>query len=373
MSSLFQANRRRFLATATGAVAAPMLLAAGTAGAATAPAPVMVDIDSGKLRGLRTDGAVSFKGVPYAAGTGGAHRFLAPRPVPPWTGVRDAFEVGDRSPQSVETMSQVPVFSWYGQKSGFSENCCVLNVYTPDLDRNARRPVLFYIHGGGYVGGGGAGPALDGSNLAKFGDVVVVTVNHRLNVFGYTNLSHLDAERFGDAANAGQLDLVSALNWVKRNISAFGGDPGNVTLFGQSGGGNKIMVLLTMPAARGLFQRAINMSGVTGLQVVRPAATEPYVNELLKALGIDKGNLRKLQEVPVEALLKARAAAMAAARSDGAQPVVDGRHVLASPMTPEGLAMHASVPLMIGVTDTEATLFLRSDMRNFQVTDRQLK
>lgn len=180
----------------------------------------------------------------------------------------------------------------------------------------------------------------------------------------------LDAAQFGDAANAGQLDLVAALQWVQRNISAFGGDPGNVTLIGQSGGGNKVMVLLTMPAVRGLFRRAINMSGVTGLQVVAPERTEPYVGALLKALGIGGGDLRRLQEVPVEVLLKARNAAM---RAVCAQPVIDGRHVLASPLTPAGLALHASVPLMIGTTDTEATLFLGGDRRNFQVDDIQLK
>lgn len=334
---------------------------------------MIIEIESGKLRGRRAGGALSFRGIPYAADTGGRNRFEAPQPVANWAGVRDALAEGDRCHQTEEGISRLPVFAWYGQDSAFSENCCVLNVFTPGTETAARRPVMFYIHGGGYASGGGGGPALNGSLLAAAGDAVVVTVNHRLNVFGYTHLGHLDAAGFGDAANAGQLDLVAALQWVRRNISAFGGDPGNVTLMGQSGGGNKVMVLLTMPAASGLFRRAINMSGVSGLEVAAPERTEPYVDALLKALGIGHGQLRKLREVPVEALLKARHAAMRAARIDGAQPVVDGRHVRASPLTPAGLALHASVPLIIGTTDTEATLFLGSDRRNFEVDDAQLK
>lgn len=332
----------------------------------------MVEIESGKLRGQYVEGVFSFRGIPYAADTGGAHRFMAPQPVVNWAGVRDAFAEGDRCPQVEERISQMPMFAWYAQDSSFSENCCVLNVFTPGLQPGARRPVMFYIHGGGYASGGGGGAVLDGSKLAAMGDVVVVTVNHRLNVFGYTGLGHLDAEQFGDAANAGQLDLVAALQWVQRNIAAFGGDPGNVTLIGESGGGNKVMVLLTMPAARGLFQRAINMSGVSGLQVAAPEQTEPYVDALLKTLGIGRGALHRLRTLSAEALLRARNAAMKAVRGDGAQPVVDGRHVQESPLTPAGLALHASIPLIIGTTDTEATLFLGEDRRNFQIDEGEL-
>jgi len=369
MSLLQRPRRREFVSAAALGLAAPALLSVRTAMAAE---PVTLEIETGKLRGMRENGAISFKGVPYAANTGAGNRFMAPRPVPPWTGVRDALQCGDRCPQETETIAQTPVLAWYGQTEPFSESCCVLNVFTPGVDA-VRRPVMVYIHGGGYITGGGGGAVLDGSNLAKFGDVVVVTVNHRLNIFGYTHLAHLDADRFGDAANAGQLDLVAALSWVQRNISAFGGDPGNVTLFGQSGGGSKIMVLMAMPAAKGLFHRAINMSGVTGLNVSEAAGTQPYANEVLKALGVGKHELLKLQDVPVDTLLKARAAALAAVRSEGSRPVIDGRHIPAGPMTPQGLAVHASVPLMIGTADTEATFYFRTDMRNFKVTADQVK
>jgi para-nitrobenzyl esterase len=334
---------------------------------------VTVDIDSGMLRGRRDGSACIFKGIPYAADTGGSHRYLAPQPVPGWRGVRDAFVFGDRCPQTLESISRFPVFSWYAQEGSFSENCCVLNVYTPGVQTDGRRPVIFYVHGGGYASGSANGPALDGRTLATFGDVVVVTVNHRLNVFGYTDLAPLDDVRLGDAANAGQLDLIAALEWVRRNIGAFGGDPGNVTLLGQSGGGSKVMALLAMPAARGFFQRAINMAGASGLQLAQPHETRPYVDALLRALAVGRGDPGKLQAVPVHALQEARQAAMAAARNDGARPVVDGRHVLASPFTPGGLALHASVPLLFGTTETEATLFLAHDKRNFAVEEAELE
>lgn len=362
-------NRREFVSTAALGLAAPALML--PVRRATAAEPVTVEIDNGKLRGMRESGAVSFKGIPYAANTGASNRFMAPRPVANWTGVRDALHFGDRCSQERETFGDAPVLSWYAQTEPFSENCCVLNVFTPEVG-SARLPVMVYIHGGGYSTGGGGGAVLDGSNLARFGDVVVVTVNHRLNVFGYTNLGHLDAENFGDAANAGHLDLIAALTWVKRNISAFGGDPGSVTLFGQSGGGSKITILMGMPGAKGLFHRAINMSGTTGFNVSPAAGTEAHVNEILKEVGIDKGNLRKLQEVPTEMLIKARLAAVKAKR-EGARPVIDGRHLPAGPMTPEGLAQHASVPLLMGNANTEATFYFGADTRNFRVTANQVK
>jgi len=361
-------NRRGFAARAALALGAPGLLVRGQAWAAE---PVVVEIENGKLRGLRNNGAVSFKGVPYAAPTGGANRFMAPRPVANWPGVRDALRFGDRCLQERETFGDAPVLSWYAQTEPFSEDCCMLNVYTPAADTR-RRPVMVYVHGGGYVTGGGGGTVLEGSNLAKFGDVVVVTLNHRLNVFGYTNLQHLDGDQFGDAANAGQLDLIAALRWVNRNIAAFGGDPGNVTLFGQSGGGSKIMVLMAMPEAKGLFHRAINMSGTSGTTVAASQATHAYVDEMLRQLGIDKGNLRKLQELPLDTLLKARHAAVLAKR-EGARPVVDGRHIPAGPMTPEGLAVHAAVPLLMGTANTEASFYFANDKRHMNLSVRQVK
>jgi para-nitrobenzyl esterase len=361
-------NRREFVTATALAVTAPALLRIGTAKGAEL---ITVEIENGKLQGMSENGAVSFKGIPYAADTGGRNRFMAPRSVANWTGVRDALQLGDRCPQAEGNDSR-NWFAWYRQESGFSENCCVLNVFTPDLDSNARRPVMFYVHGGGFRSGGGGGAGLDGGNLARAGDVVVVTINHRLNVLGYAHLAHLDPA-FADASNVGQLDIIAALRWVKNNIHIFGGDPGRVTIFGQSGGGSKITTLLAMPGAKGLFHRAINMSGASAFSLVPAAQTEPLINQFLKELGIDKANLRKLQEIPPNQLLAAHRKAVATLRSDDFRPVIDGHHIPNGPLTPEGLAVHGSVPLMVGTTETEASFWLGADLRNVTVTAEQLK
>ena len=331
--------------------------------------PVTVEIANGKLCGTRDIGAVSFNGIPYAADTGGVNRFMAPRPVANWTGVRDATCYGERCPQPIVQMPKA--WSWYPSTEGaLGENCCVLNVFTPDLDANARRPVMFYIHGGGFSRNSGQGLALDGTHLAKFGDAVVITVNHRLNVFGYANLGFLDPE-FADAASVGQLDLIAALRWVKTNVHVFGGDPDNVTLFGQSGGGSKINTLLVMPAANGLFHRAINMSGSSAFKLKPAAETEPVTHQILKHLGIDKSNLRKIQKVTADQLLAAHHAALKELKAEDSGPVIDGRHIMHGPLTPEGLAMHASMPLLLGMTESEARWFMR-DLRNFKVSEQQV-
>ena len=332
----------------------------------------MVEIDSGRLKGLRRQDGWAFLGIPYAADTSGARRFGAPRPPPAWAGERDATALGPRCPQTIENIVELPMFAWYGQDGPFGEDCCVLNVFTPGLQRGARRPVLVYLHGGGWASGGGGGPALDGGRLAAFGDAVVVTLNHRLNVFGYTPLATLGDERFVDAGHAGQLDIVAALQWVKRNIEVFGGDAGCVTLMGQSGGGNKVMALLAMPAARGLFHRAINLSGVSGLHLAPPEDTLPYVHEWLRRLDVGVDALPRLRSLPADALQRARQQAMVALRGDGGQPVVDGRHIVASPFSAQGLALHVSVPLLMGSTDTESTLFLCRDQRNLAIDEAEL-
>ncbi|WP_087002535.1 carboxylesterase/lipase family protein [Rhizobium sullae] len=370
LNSLPHPSRRQFLSAAAAALASPALFAAGRAKAAE---PAAIRIANGILRGVYDNGVFSFKGVPYAANTSGANRFKAPQPVPNWSGEFDATRYGALSPQVRTTMGEGPMFEWYDQNEPLGENCCVLNVFTPGLDAGARRPVMFYIHGGGYINGGGGGAGLDGTNLANFGDVVVVTINHRLNVFGYTNLSHLDGESFGDAANAGHLDIVAALKWVRDNISVFGGDPGNVTVFGQSGGGSKIMILLSMPEARGLFHRAISMSGAAGLNVDEASMMEPYVNALVSQLGLGRDNLSAIQDVPFGTLLEARNRAVSKSGLEGARPVIDGRHIVTRPMSPDGLAMHAKVPLLLGSTKTESTLFFMSDMRNFELTESQMR
>ncbi|MFV0359253.1 carboxylesterase/lipase family protein [Tropicimonas sp.] len=358
-------SRRAFLSVTAASIAIPAL-------PVLAAQPVTARVAAGTLRGMRDQGALAFLGVPYAADTAGANRFRAPQPVPAWQGERDATGYGPLAPQVPSTLGKDdPVFEWYYQDQPQGEDCLVLNVFTPDLNPEARRPVMFYIHGGGYINGGGGGEGLNGANLATFGDVVVVTINHRLNAFGFTHLGAHDPD-FADAANAGMLDIVAALEWVQGNIAAFGGDPGNVTVLGQSGGGSKIMILLAMPAAQGLFHRAISMSGAAGLAIDPAEDMVPYVDALLAELGVAPDNLAALQDIPHETIIEARGRAVAAS-FEGARPVIDRRHITTRAMTPEGMAMHASVPLMLGHTETEATLFFRSDMRNFDLTEAQMR
>lgn len=332
--------------------------------------PVIVATENGKLRGERQNGISTFKGIPYAAPTDGANRHKAPQPVAGWPGVREATRLGDRCPQELESFSASSLMTWYAQTEAQSEDCCVSNVLTPQTD-SGRRPVMVYIHGGGYITGGGGGAALDGGRLAKFGDVVVVTLNHRLNVFGHLNLSHLDTDAFGDAANAGLLDIIAALGWIRRNIAVFGGDPGSVTLFGQSGGGSKIMVLIGMPGAKGLFHRAINMSGASGTSVVSAESTEAYVDEFLKIICINKPSLKKLRLMSAGELMRARRLALKVVR-DGARPVVDDRHVFGGPMTRRGLDQHATIPLLLGNTGTEASFYFLSDKRHLHLSRSQV-
>ena len=349
-------SRRHLLSTAGLLLVSPMLRTREV----RASQAEAVEIENGRIQGVRENEAVSFRGIPYGADTGGRNRFMAPRPVASWTGVRPALEFGDRSPQGTGVEPVLP---------RQSENCLVLNVYTPDVSRNARRPVMVWIHGGGFRSGSGN---VDGRNLAKFGDAVVVTINHRLSVFGYSPLGYLNPD-FADAGNAGQLDLLAALRWIKANIHVFGGNPDNVTPFGVSGGGSKIQTLMIMPAAEGMIHRAINQSGTT-FYGMRPAvAWEPLMNEWLNVLGVARNDLRKMQELPVPQLLAAHAKAVDALKTDDYRPVIDGRHIPHGPLTPEAMAMKPSVPMIIQNCDSEATYYLRNEPRNATVTGGQVK
>ena len=229
----------------------------------------IVETASGKVRGTLRDSIHSFKGILYGASTGGKNRWLPPQPVPAWTGVRDALDYGPRAPQN-ERPATEPHLAWIRDTRAYSEECLVINVFTPGLGNHGdhkKRPVLVYIHGGVFVTGAGSAPGLDGHNFAKAGDVVLVTLNHRLNVFGHLSLAESGDARYADAGNVGLLDVIAALQWVKQNIAQFGGDPANVSISGQSGGASKVAVLMAMPQAQGLFHKAIIQSASSLLRM----------------------------------------------------------------------------------------------------------
>jgi para-nitrobenzyl esterase len=354
-------TRRKFLADAslaTVAAASPFVFSAEAGAKAIAS---VVNIHSGRLRGKSIDGVHAFKGIPYGAPTGGARRFLAPLPAKPWTGVRDAFDWGAYSPQSNRQRGakQLEFFKVLGAPTrNVSEDCLHLNVWTQGLNDGGKRPVMVWLHGGGYDQGSGGSVGYDGLGLAKYHNVVTVTLNHRLNVFGYLYLGDILGGEFADGANAGQQDIVLALQWVRDNIATFGGDPNHVMIFGQSGGGGKVTMLLGTPAAQGLFHSAIVESGGGGT-ATREAATKD-TEQFLAKLGIARAKARDLQRVPADKLIDA---------FTRGGPVVDGKIL---PANPVGSALSKNVPVVVGATHTERTVYEIDGDRFGRVTDQEL-
>jgi len=340
-------NRRTFIGSGT---AAASLLAAGRFGGAWAQdvrgagQSRIVETTAGRIQGAVLHGGMNaFYGVPYGAPTDGANRFMPPQPATPWAGVRETTAVGNRSPQDFGgPISEV--FS-LDRREPMSEDCLNLNVFTPALGRGDR-PVMVWLHGGGYSGGSGNWLLYDGARLARGQDVVVVPVTHRLNVFGYLHLEELGGENYAGASNVGMLDIVAALEWVRDNIDRFGGDPSNVTIFGQSGGAGKVSALMGMPPAQGLFHRAIAMSGALVEGVSRDAATET-AERFMAALGVD--SVDAMQQLPMERLRDVMA------ETGGLQlsPTVDGRTLPSGPWSPDAPRMSASVPMMLSSTEHE--------------------
>jgi para-nitrobenzyl esterase len=306
---------------------------------------VIVETRHGKVSGERLESHDRFRGIPYAAPPVGELRFRAPRAPAPWTGVREALEFGRSAPQSPSFLP--------GMESGpQSEDCLYLNVYTPRAD-GASRPVLFWIHGGGFTGGSGGQALYDGGRLAARGDVVVVTINYRLGALGYTNLAGLDA-------NLGQQDQIAALRFTRENIAAFGGDPAQVTIFGESAGGMAVSTLLAMPAARGLFRGAIAQSGAAH-HVHSRGSAERIAHSLLGELGLGASEIEKLRDVPVPALLAAQANVLGeSARLGGLlafAPALDADTLPRHPLEAVRDGSARDVALLVGANRDETKLF----------------
>ena len=277
-----------------------------------------------------------------------------------WSGGRDALDYGPSAPQSKG-------------EAATSEDCLFLNVFTPGLRDGAKRPVMFYIHGGAYNNGSGSSPLYDGVRLCRRGDVVVVTVNHRLNAFGYLYLARQGGALYADSGNAGQLDLILALQWVRDNIAEFGGDPANVTVFGQSGGGAKIATLMAMPAAAGLFHSAATMSGQQ-VTASGPLNAALRAQTLLDALGLPRERLDEIRTMPYQRIVEVLATRdpVLPFGAISFAPVLDERHLLRHPFYPDAPAQSARIPMMIGNTHDETRAFLGGDPANFALGWDQL-
>jgi para-nitrobenzyl esterase len=322
-------------------------------------APV-VSTTAGNVRGAHDGASYAFRGIPYAAPPVGVLRFLAPASMTPWPGVRDAVSYGHSCPQPPERPA-----GWSPEPS-LSEDCLYLNVWTPALADGIRRPVMVWFHGGGFSIGSGSWPVYDGAALARRGDVVVVTVNHRLGIYGYLHLGELAGSEYGSSGNAGMLDLVSALEWVRDNIASFGGDPQNVMIFGESGGGAKVSTLLTMPGASGLFHRAVVQSG-PGLRVRAQKQATESAEQLLSGLGVDARDHAALAAVTTEHLLEAQTKRGRMSFSDFS-PVLDGAAVTNHPGAALSDGSAHDVPMIVGCNRDEASLFLAMNPSNGDLT-----
>jgi para-nitrobenzyl esterase len=375
-------TRRRFLARSGGALAAALPLVDMRA-QTTAGNVSYVDAETmyGRVRGASSTGLVTFKGIPYAGSVAGKNRFKAAPAPQPWTGVRDALALG------------APALQPGGNRpneSAAAEDCLFLNIWTPALD-GRKRPVMLYNHGGGFTTGSGGAGYQDGGNLARTWDVVVVATNHRLGLPGYLYLGHLGGDDYATSGNQGLLDIRDGMQWVKNNIERFGGDPNNVMIFGESGGGAKTSCLYAMPSAAPYFHKASIESG-PGIRIYPLDSAIETTAMVLKQLGLERSQWRQLLDVPAQTLMEVQIALAknpsgpllptggrkgisGNPAAGGFGPIVDGRIMPNHPFDPTAPAVSKDKPLMVGYNRDEMNFFFAQgrDTAVYSLTDATLK
>jgi para-nitrobenzyl esterase len=325
----------------------------------------LADTKYGKVRGFIIRGINTFLGIPYGADTSGANRFMPPQKPSPWTNVFPAVWWGNSSPQNMDKKyaNAYSSFVDHWNYDDVSEDCLRMNVWTPALNDGNKRPVMVWLHGGGFNAGNGIEQdGYGGENLSRKGDIVFCSLNHRLGAFGFTNLAGIGGEKFAASGNVGMLDIVAALEWVRDNIANFGGDPGNVTIMGQSGGGAKVTTLTAMPSAKGLFHRAVVLSGA-GIKSGEKEYSEKLGRYVLKEAGLKPAEIEKLQQIPwleynlianrAAAKLNEELGASTGGFRRGFNPVVDGVFLPQHPYFPEAAPTAAEVPMIICSTFNE--------------------
>jgi para-nitrobenzyl esterase len=350
-----EVTRRDFVASILIGAAVPGGAGLPRRAAAVSPRYSIATTRTGKIRGVQVNGVHVFKGVPYGADTR-TQRFRAASAAASWKGVRDALDYGPACPQA-------------NAEERTSEDCLSLNVWTPTVRDKGRRPVLVYIHGGEFSTGSGSSPLYDGERLCRRGDVVVVTVNHRLSLFGHWYLARLGGDVYAASGNVGILDLVQALTWVRDHAPEFGGDPDCVTVFGQSGGGAKIATLMALPAARGLFHRAITMSGQQ-ITASGPRGATLRARACLATMKIAPGDMNALLSLDTQALIEATHAAdpTLAGRPIYFGPVLDQYTLPRHPFYPDAPPQSRNIPMIIGNTRDETRAFYGDDPAVHELT-----